>query len=260
MTDPIDDLLTADQLRTVLAIDQERSFSRAAAVLKLKQPAVTQQVRRLEDKYGRKLFTRGPGGSRFTVDGEALLIYAYAMQKLGRNLAQHLKAEGEPQLARVGLNEDFGRSALPAVLGLFAREHPTVQLKVVCGEADVLFDGLDNDDLDLVITRGHLEPRRGAATWKKPTVWVGRKDLSFPVADPVDLVLPPSGGLRNAILKSLAENGRSWRACFESWEPRFAGGRVAGWIWDHRLPARNGPDRPRPSRRFCGRSPGGLRS
>ena len=216
MAEPIDNVPTLEQLRTILAIGQEGSFSRAAAILNVRQPAITQQVRRLEEKYGRQLFMRGPEGVKFTVDGEALLIYARAMHKLGSDLSRHFNQGEEVEPIRIGINEDFGRTALPAVLGLFSRNHSAVQFDVICGQSDFLFEELDRERLDVVIARWYLRPDRGTPLWTQPTVWVGRPDTALPIVDPVRLILTPSGVLRTATLTALTNAGRSWRVCFET--------------------------------------------
>src|SRR5215207_3726643 len=64
--------LSLDLLRTFLAVHRERSLTRAAQRLSLSQPAVTMQLRALEEGLGRPLFTRMPRGVSPTAAGDLL--------------------------------------------------------------------------------------------------------------------------------------------------------------------------------------------
>ena len=63
-------------LRTFVAVAQQRSFSRAAEALHVSQPALSEQVRKLEDELGATLFERTSRGVVLTDAGEALLPHA----------------------------------------------------------------------------------------------------------------------------------------------------------------------------------------
>ncbi|WP_237479923.1 LysR substrate-binding domain-containing protein [Lichenibacterium dinghuense] len=218
MADGLDGVLTADQIRTMIAIAEAGSFNRAAAALGVQQSAVNQQVGRIEERVGRRLFDRTPLGARLTLDGEAVLIYARAMAKLGRDLRSHLAASEPDAVLRIGFSEDFARTALPTVLGLFAREHPHLRFEALSAPAPgPLFAALDRRELDVVMTRRDTRITRGETLWTEPTTWIGRSDIALPVADPVPLVLgPPGGALRAAVLDALQGASRPWRVVFES--------------------------------------------
>ena len=218
MTDRLDGVLSAEQIRTMLAIAEHGSFNKAAASLGVQQSAVNGQIGRIEQRMGRRLFDRTPTGAKLTVDGEAVLIYSRAMAKLGRDLRNHLAASEPDAVLRIGFSEDFGRTALPAVLGLFVREHPFLRFEATCAPvAGVLFAALDRRELDVVVTRRDPDAPRGAILWTEPTTWVGRADYALPVEDPVPLVLPPSGSvLRVLVLEALRGASRRWRLVFES--------------------------------------------
>ena len=210
-------VLNPDQIRTMIVIAEQGSFNKAATTLGVKQSAVNQQITRLEDKVGRRLFDRTARGVTLTLDGEAVVIYSRAMAKLGRDMSLHLSRTGPEAVLRLGFNEDFGRTALPAVLGLFARQHANFRFEAVCsGSAETLFRAIDARELDVVVTRQIPGESRGEALWTEKTTWVGRADLTMPIADPVPLVLPPPGGLRSTILTALQGASRTWRVVFES--------------------------------------------
>ncbi|HEY2037318.1 MAG TPA: LysR family transcriptional regulator, partial [Steroidobacteraceae bacterium] len=66
-------------LRTFLSVVQSSSFSEAARSLRLGQPAVSQQIRRLEEQVACRLFVRDTHSVTLTPDGEAMVAFAEAI-------------------------------------------------------------------------------------------------------------------------------------------------------------------------------------
>lgn len=215
--DPLDALVNRDQMRLLLAIVEARSFSGAAAALGISQPAVSQQVKRIERAAGRTLFRRGAAGVELTADGEAVIVYVRAMLALAEDLRRHLRQNETPIRIAVGLSEDFCRTALPSVLWLFMRDHPQVQLRVVSGAFEMLSDAIARHSVDLAVTRRYALPRAATPFWSDETSWVGRADLPQPIPDPVPLVVPvaPSPA-RDSLFETLRAHRRTWRVAFES--------------------------------------------
>ncbi len=67
------------QLAYFMAVAEERNFTRAAERIPIAQPAISQQIRRLEAELGEHLFVRNRRGIRLTPAGEALLPHARTM-------------------------------------------------------------------------------------------------------------------------------------------------------------------------------------
>src|SRR5258705_5500333 len=70
------------RIRVFRAVAQHLNFSRAAEELLLTQPAITQQIKALEDEFGVPLFDRGGGHIALTAGGKALLPLAARMKEL----------------------------------------------------------------------------------------------------------------------------------------------------------------------------------
>jgi len=219
--DSLDGILSRDQIRTLIDVAEQGSFHRAAAQLGVQQPAVTQQIRRLEEKLGRRLFDRTSAGVSLTLDGEVVLIYARAMARLGAKMSRHFSRPTQDTVLRIGIGEEFAQTALPAVLALFARLHAGFRFEAVCAlPSQGLFKRLDDGDLDVVVARQDPARPSGEVIWTEPTIWVGRSDLTLPLADPIPLVLPTAGVLRDSVLTTLAAASRTWHVV-------FAGGSLA---------------------------------
>ena len=218
MADELDTVLNGDQIRTMIAIADQGAFNRAAVSLGVSQSAVNQQVGRIEGRVGRRLFERSKTGVRLTHEGEAVLVYSRAVAKLGEGLRRQLAASAPDINLRIGLSEDFARTALPGVLGLFARRFPGLRFQAVSSTTPKdLFDALDRRDLDVVVGRRIPATPRGQILWTGPTAWVGSPDLALPIEDPVPLVVAPAGGpLRAMMFDALQGASRRWRVTFES--------------------------------------------
>lgn len=214
--DGIDRLIDPDQTRMLITIAETRSFSRAATALGVSQPAVSQAVKRLEQAAGRRLFRRTGFGVELTGAGEAVMIYARAMRTLADGLRRHFDgSEGEIAI-RVGMAEDFCRTALPSTLSLFARVHGGVQIKLMSGTYEMLNGAIDAGTVDLAVMRRTGRLTEPDAFWRDRMLWVGAADLSIPVSDPVPLVLPIAPNpVRDVVMEVLRAAGRTWRVTFE---------------------------------------------
>ncbi|MGW0706520.1 LysR family transcriptional regulator [Streptomyces sp. NPDC002643] len=141
-------------LRTFVTVHRAGSFTRAAALLGLSQPAVTSQIRTLERQLGRPLFLRQARGVTPTTIGD----------ELAHKAAPHLDALVE--IAETGLDDDFSvrtlhlagppeftaERALPALTELTGDDGQPLALRVSFGNSDETLEGLAAGHHDLAIT------------------------------------------------------------------------------------------------------------
>ncbi|MEW2494688.1 LysR family transcriptional regulator [Streptomyces nodosus] len=141
-------------LRTFITVHRAGSFTRAAALLGLSQPAVTSQIRALERQLGRPLFLRQARGVTPTTIGD----------ELAHKAAPHLDALVE--IAETGLDEHSSlrtlhlagppeftaERVLPALTRLTDGLGQGLTLRASFGDADVILDGLGAGHHDLAIT------------------------------------------------------------------------------------------------------------
>ena len=145
------------QLRSVLALAEEASFSRAAARLGVAQPSLSQQIKKLEGQCGRALFDRLPrkvvptqAGARLVEHARAILAQvADAQRQLG-------EAEGRASgpLA-VGAIPTIAPYLLPPVLLELGRLAPDVEPRLVEDVTDRLIDLVERGELDVAIISDH---------------------------------------------------------------------------------------------------------
>jgi DNA-binding transcriptional LysR family regulator len=121
-----------DYLTTFLEIAKQGSFSRAGQKLFRSQPAVSAQIRQLEEEYGQKLFDRVGKSMKLTAAGEVLLGYAERLITLKND---SLRAVADQSSAprgtlAVGANEATCLYVLPNVFAEFHARFPSVQISV----------------------------------------------------------------------------------------------------------------------------------
>lgn len=124
------------ELEVLVAVAQERGFSRAAARLHRTQPAVSQAVRRLEEEVGAPLVDRSSKDGTLTAAGTLLQSFALQMLNLRRDAQAavlDLAHLGRGKLS-IAANEYTVTHLLP-FLGLFRRRHPQVRVEVRRGLA-----------------------------------------------------------------------------------------------------------------------------
>jgi len=204
-------------LRTFLAVVRHGSMGRTAAAVSKTQPAVSQQMLRLEKIIGRKLFSRSRGGVKLTGHGELLVTYATRAVDLNEEALARLREESASGPVRLGLSEETALAGLTPALKRFQRSHPDVELKLTVAGPVKLDFLLAQGELDFVIS----DPARIAGLpvieWKSRLAWLASTDLSIDPFKTLPLVLCENTGLwRDEILSSLRTAGWEARVVFES--------------------------------------------
>ncbi len=200
-----------DQLETFLEVARHSSFSRAGEKRFRTQPAISSQIRALEEEVGSRLFDRSGGKVALTASGKVFQKYAEGVLEARKNVITTL-AEME-RVPRgeivVGANEATCLHILPEVFAEFKKQYPNVGVQITRLErAKILGSVNDNtvdfgvvsipvDDKRLTVVNIHCDelvmitpPGHALSRMKEITV----KDLArFP------LLLPKVGRTRTAI-------------------------------------------------------------
>lgn len=230
-----------DLLRTLLAVAETGSFTRAARRVHLTQATVSQQVRRMEEQVGRALFTRTTHAVALTADGEIMLGYARAILRTADDARRHFTRRQLATTIRLGVAEDYALCCLPRALATFQRAHPQVSLHVELGLSTDLFQRLDDGGFDLVLAKTLAGRAHGQFVLREPLVWVGapgdhrrhQSRLTTIAAataaggdEPLPLALYPAPSVsRPLMLEALERVGRPWRVAYTS--PSIAALRAA---------------------------------
>jgi DNA-binding transcriptional LysR family regulator len=155
------------RLKVFRAVARHLNFTRAAEELLLTQPAVTQQIKALEDEYGVPLFDRSRGRISLTAEGAALLPYAERLKGLSDEayeVVTSTSASHSGTLA-LGASQTIGQYLLPNFVAGFLREHPRVSVTAISGNTDAMLEALAEQRIQLALIEGpglrkdlHVEP------------------------------------------------------------------------------------------------------
>jgi DNA-binding transcriptional LysR family regulator len=142
-----------DQLETLIAIAEEGSFSAAARRRHLSQPAVSWQLKALEERVGARLIHRRARGARLTAAGEVFLAHARrARQAIQSGQAEVAEIQGVRRGSlRLGATDAATTEILSAAFLDFHRRHPGVEVAVTIDATAALIHGLRQAQFDLVL-------------------------------------------------------------------------------------------------------------
>lgn len=113
-------------LRYFVGVAAELNFTRAAQALRVAQPALSRQIRQLEDELGVKLLERGRHGARLTEAGTAFLAEARALLQQSENAVRVARQTGNASGAELNIGYVWGlfHSLVPPLLDRFRRQAP----------------------------------------------------------------------------------------------------------------------------------------
>ncbi|HVJ08345.1 MAG TPA: LysR family transcriptional regulator [Acidisarcina sp.] len=149
------------------AVARHLNFSRAAEELLLTQPAVTQQIKALEDEFGVPLFDRSGGRITLTPAGERLQPYAEHLKTISNEAYEAVTSAAGNHAGKLalGASQTIGQYVLPNLVAAFLREHPRVAISAVSGNTDEMLDALVARRIQLAMIEGpalrkdiHIEP------------------------------------------------------------------------------------------------------
>ena len=208
-------------LRTFVTVAEAGNLSRAGERLRLAQPTVSLQLKRLEDALGCRLMERTSRFLKLTGEGETLLAYGRRILALCDEAVARISEPAMTGLVRLGTPEDFATAHLSGVLAAFARQHPNVALEVTTDLTLNLVERFAAGEFDLVLVkREPLGPSEGVRVWREALVWArfadgpdafGALDAALPL-----VVSPHPCVYRRRATRALDQAGRPWRIAYTS--------------------------------------------
>jgi DNA-binding transcriptional LysR family regulator len=216
-------MLDLDLLRSFVSVVEAGGFTRAGERVHRTQSTVSQQIRRLEETFGRPLLHRNGKHATPTEEGERLLSYARRILALAEEARDVVARPASDGVVRLGIPEDFAANRLAKALSKFARSRPGLRLHVRCDLSVKLRSDLEHGELDLALMKRDAGEAGAIAAWPENLNWVTSRGHPIdPRCDPVSLAVFPQGCLyRNRAIHALETAGRAWHIAYTS--PNFAG-------------------------------------
>jgi DNA-binding transcriptional LysR family regulator len=204
-----------DQLQTFVEVAAAGNFSRAAEKVLRSQPAVSAQIRQLEQEYGEKLFDRTKKSVRLTPAGELFLEYVQRMLALRDESLRAIADSGAVTrgVLSIGANETTFLYVLPELLSQYHRQHPKVRISIYRNFSHKVLEKVEDGAIDMgVVTTPVKAPSLEAVPFfRDPLIWIAAADHPLAHKRPVkladmaeqDLILHKVGSLRRLMEKQL---------------------------------------------------------
>ena len=144
------------RLQAFQAVARHRSFTKAADALCMTQPAVTFQIRQLEEQFNTRLFDRASGGVTLTRAGIVVLEYVERILALSGELDARVKELSAQEVGplMIGASMTIADFLLPRILGEFKRLHPGVVPRLMVANSESVQARVADRTLDLGFIEG----------------------------------------------------------------------------------------------------------
>jgi len=136
--------------KTFITVAKHKSITRAGGEIYLTQPAITKQLKALEEQYGIKLFERSKKNRILTEDGKHLLDYAHRIVSLfNESIASFNERNGQVRgTLKIGANLTLGVHILPRLIGLFSDNYPDLKIDVLMDNSENVIKAVKRHDVN----------------------------------------------------------------------------------------------------------------
>ena len=163
------------QLRAFITVAETGNVTRASSLLNLVQPAVSRQLRMLEEDLGTELFDRSRHGMQLTSSGKAMLEYAHRiLNEVARAKAEIQPTDGPVSgIVTIGLLASTSDLLATVLAAEVARRYPHIRLRLTIGYAGHLQDWLEAGDVDAALLYGRMDtPALHVKALLEENLWV----------------------------------------------------------------------------------------
>jgi DNA-binding transcriptional LysR family regulator len=180
--------IPTELLRTLIAVVDHKSFTKAAYALGVTQPAVSAQIKRLQALLGSEIFDKNIAAVALTPAGETVVTYARRMMSINDQILQLAAAPQVRRPLRIGINGDYFSPYLPRALANFRKRWPYRRFEVVSGAHEQLLQDLRSGAVDLTLLLAPSKPEPDARYhWLEEMVWARGAATSEVFTEPVQL-------------------------------------------------------------------------
>lgn len=203
-------------MRTFVSVIDLGAFTKAGEALGRTQPAISLQIRRLEELVGSPIIKQVGRTLLLTSEGEMLLSYAREILRLNDEAASYFNRAKIAGVIRVGLPNDYAVAFLQGVITEYTRQNPEISLELHCGWSAEILDRLRADELDIAIAMVNSETAQYLSrSWIERPVWAAVEDIRFDRAQGVPLAAHPEGcAYRSRMIQALDAANIRWRVAY----------------------------------------------
>ncbi len=205
-----------DVLRAFVTISEVGSFTQAGDLLGRSQPAISLQIKRLEELIGSSLFRRKGQLIELTESGHNLFSYAKRILVLNDEALSSFHHASVSGQLKLGIPSEFATILLPKILSRFAQTYPNVNLEITSDLSRNLLSEAPQKKFDLVLAL-HDDPKKASSKLVKEEelVWVTSAQHHVHKLDVIPLITAPEGCIyRNRATSILNKAEQPWRITY----------------------------------------------
>lgn len=203
--------IPTDLLRTFVTIKDLGGFTSAGELLGRSQPAISLQVKKLEEILNTKIFLRG-SSLELTEDGEYLYQAARQILEINDQIIAKVRGDNISGKVRLGIPNDFELAFLPKALRNLSRVYPNIIIEVDCEISKVILQRYQKGhyDIALAMERTKENEDRDSRDYRLEALdWVYKDSrLIEGYDDPIPLVAYPQGCVYRSIMEESLQTQR----------------------------------------------------
>jgi DNA-binding transcriptional LysR family regulator len=223
--------IPTELLRTFVAVVDLRGFTKAAQVLGCTQPAVSAQIKRLQNLLGSELLDKSAPGVLLTERGRVIADCARRLLAINDQIIDLAAVRAATPPLRIGIPGDFGGTLLPMALAEFRRGSPHQAFHVRCDVSARLMHGLRQGDIDLAVAYAQDPLMQAYDRWAESVVWVRGAAPIYDSPGPVPLVAHDEECVMTKLaVEALERAGLEWEVVFTGPSSVSVAGAVAAGL------------------------------
>jgi len=221
--------IPTDLLRTFVAVYELGSFTKAAHLLEISQPAVSAQMRKLEGIIGADLTEKKASGVRLTSLGSEVLKSARQMLSVNDRMVAQFGTVAGLELIRFGMPNAFAGHLLPPIVAEMRARNQNARLQVCCDGSRGLMRSIRCGYLDIAFAFGEAEHMVDAVrSWPEEIVWARAPTLQLRPDQPLPLISSPNHFIADRYAtEALDQAHRPYQIVFSAFD---VGARCAGAV------------------------------
>ncbi len=149
-------MITDFRLTVFITVARTLSFTRAAAVLNVSQPAISKHIKELEADFGEPLFIRRGNSIELSDKGQSIIPHIEAILDSYSTLSDAISSEDNRYQGTltIGASTTIAQYALPSILAKFNSYYPEIKLLLISANSDEILNHLRRKDIDIALIEG----------------------------------------------------------------------------------------------------------
>ncbi len=230
-------------LRSFVAIQESGSFTKAADLLRLTQPAISAQVKRLQQLVGGEVFKRTGFGVSLTEKGEIVSRYARRILAMNDQILSLSGTSATTRTIRIGIPNVYAAAVLPDVIEACRGILDEDRAQFTCEPSFELARNLASGYLDIAVIASQTVPSgQVVARWPEVASWVCARDFALSPGAPIPILSWPNGVSDQSVIDVIESVGLQYSIVFVASDYAAQLAALRAGLGFHCLPERLVPD------------------